>query len=115
MAGNTAGGGSALRFRRGKGTLVAEMTSANVSKSDTVTVETVPVSGQPFKECLRVTVPSASKNSWDLRLRAPSSGGFQLGDIGILEFWARKVSGVGKSNASSNATSNRTTSSPSAP
>lgn len=79
-----------------KGTLVAEMTSANVSKSDTVTVETVPVSGQPFKECLRVTVPSASKNSWDLRLRAPSSGGFQLGDIGILEFWARKVSGVGK-------------------
>ncbi len=75
---------------------VAELTAANAKASGTVSVETVPVQGQPFREALRITVPGESANPWDLRLRADSTGAFQLGDIGILEFRARKISGVGK-------------------
>ncbi len=91
-------GGTILASAAGPGIPTAETTAENLkfSGGGIASIEEIGVAGQSFDRAYRVTVDKPAKNPWDAQLRSLSTGPVKEGDAGVIEVWARTLSGVGK-------------------
>jgi endo-1,4-beta-xylanase len=53
--------------------------------------QTVPVTGQPFAQAIRIAITKSSPNPWNAQLRAPTTIAVKKGDVLLLAFSLRAV------------------------
>ena len=54
-----------------------------------VDMTTIPITGQPFNEALRLAVKDASDHEWAVQLEAPNAGALESGDAILATFYLR--------------------------
>ena len=54
-----------------------------------VEVSTIPVTGQPFTDAMRLTIKEASTHEWAVQLQTPTTAPVAMGDAILATFWFR--------------------------